>query len=110
MGKYKDLLERFKNRKWDDLSDSEKKEWESFAENKQDKLSAWARLTHIKGCGHCKKFKEPLIKPMPYDYETSFNDRLNAKWLWHSYSVHGVPIEENLRIIGDVLGVKMYLR
>jgi len=104
---YKPLLKSSKGRKWGDLDDKEKEEWGEFTDDNQKALCGWANLTQIKKCGQCKKFNEPLIKPMPYDYKASLSDRINIDFVWHQYSVHGFPPEQLMKNIGDMLGIKL---
>lgn len=84
---------KYKNRKWEDLNDSEKLEWDKFTEEHQKGIARWIKLCKIDRCLFCKKYKGGLIIPMPYDTDTPFTKRLNYEYLVHVKTTHGFEPE-----------------
>ena len=73
-------LDNFKNKKWEDLSDSERAEWKEFVEENQKPFDLWNKLTSAKKCIWCgHKFPEGIVNGEPWRLNGDMVDTLMIK-------------------------------
>lgn len=98
------IFEKYKNRKWEDLNEKEKAEWDNFVEKNQNSIKKIKILSEMKKCFICKaKFPEGILNKNPYKI-LPFLNMIKADFLFHLKSTHGIEPEifEKFIIYGQI--------
>ena len=87
-------FEKYKNRKWKDLSEDEKKEWDILALNLSPIQKLWTGLCereNKKKCLYCEaEFPEEIIRRRPYEtIPLNAISWFSASFLCHCQTTHG---------------------
>jgi len=82
-------MNKYKDRKFKELSQDEIKHWNDFVNDNKEKIITWSQLCSIK-IGR-KKNSKSFIKKLPYDTTTPLRDRINWGFIAEYYQSTGIP-------------------
>ncbi|MDD5178336.1 MAG: hypothetical protein PHT54_03605 [Candidatus Nanoarchaeia archaeon] len=85
------------NKKWEELTDKEKEEWEVLAKNITPLQKFWISLCLMRKCIYCKtKFEEGITRKHPRENNFPLNAYFwfTAKFLVHCQTTHGYCPED----------------
>jgi len=86
-------LSNFKNRKWENLTEKEKKEWDEFAIKNGDMLKLLNRFSKLRKCYMCKhKFLDGILVKHPFEIVPLLN-MFRGDFLFHLKETHGLDPE-----------------
>ena len=92
-------LDKYKNRKWEDLNDEEKEEWNRLALKHPRFFSLFDKLSKLKKCYMCKtKFPDGLLNKNPHKV-VSLLEMFKGDFLFHLKSTHGIDPNMFLLIV-----------
>jgi hypothetical protein len=97
-------MKQTQQKKWDELTPSEKEVWDAFAKKNNSKLKVYYFLCSLKRCPLCKKdFPDGIIIKKQYDNRTPLLNKISGDFLFHIQSTHGIFPDTLLDILNEII-------